>query len=153
VPAYVAAQFVGAIGAAAVLRALFAAPEKAGSTYPHGSVGQSLGLEIVLTALVVFVTLNAATRHRLLGPDAALATGAVTAAARFIGLAVSGASMNPARSLGPALVAGFGLDQWIYVVGPTIGALIAVGVTALCHGPAQREEHDAAEGDDNRGSR
>jgi glycerol uptake facilitator-like aquaporin len=107
-------------------------------------------MEILLTTLLVIVILNAATQHRLLGPSAALPTGATIAAAGLVGLSVSGASMNPARSLGPAIVAGIGAHQWIYVVGPLIGALIAVFVTLVIHGPPMRDEQAAAEGDENR---
>jgi aquaporin Z len=150
VPAYIAAQLAGAVAAAAVLHVLFSPSGHQGTTYPHGAVGQSLGMEIVLTTLLVLVILNAATKHRLLGPDAALPTGATIAAAGLVGLSVSGASMNPARSLGPAIVAGIGQDQWLYVVGPVIGALLAVAVTTLCQGTPKSEEADAAEGDKNR---
>jgi len=149
VPGYIGAQLAGAIAAAATLHVLFSPAGHQGTTYPHGTVGQSFGLEIILTALLVTVILNAATEHRLLGPDAALPTGATIAAAGLVGLAVSGASMNPARSLGPAIVAGIGESQWIYVVGPVIGAVLAVVITAITHGRPSGDEHEAAQGDRN----
>ena len=149
VPAYLAAQLAGAVAAAALLHLLLSPVGHEGMTYPHGPAGQSLGLEVLLTTLLVVVILNAATQHRLLGPDAALPTAATIAAAGMVGLAVSGASMNPARSLGPALIGGVSQDQWIYVVGPLIGAVIAVALTIVCHGRPRREEHEAAEGDGN----
>ena len=146
VPVYVAAQLLGAVIAAAVLHLTLQPIGHQGTTYPHGTLPQSLGMEVVLTMLLVFVILNAAHQHRLLGPNAALPVGATIAAAGLVGLAISGASMNPARSLGPALVAGIAHDQWIYVVGPLIGALLGVLITRICHGPPRDEEEEAAEG-------
>jgi glycerol uptake facilitator-like aquaporin len=148
VPGYLAAELAGALGAAGVLHVLFDPTGHEGTTYPHGDVAQSLGLEILLTALLVFVILSVATQHRLLGPDAALPTGATIVAAHFVGLSVSGASMNPARSLGPAIVSGMGHDQWIYVVGPCVGALAATAIATICHGLPDEEERDAAQGDE-----
>lgn len=149
VPAYIAAELVGALGAAGVLHVLFDPVGHEGTTYPRGAVAESLGLEILLTALLVFVIFSVATQHRLLGPDAALPTAATIVAAHFVGLPISGASMNPARSLGPAIVAGIGHDQWIYVVGPCVGALAAAAIASLCHGSPEEEERDAAQGDEN----
>jgi aquaporin Z len=148
VPAYVLAQLAGALTAAGVLQLLFSPSGHQGTTYPHGGTGQSFAFEILLTTLLVVVILHAATEHRLLGPDAALPTGATIAAAGLVGLAVSGASMNPARSLGPALVAGIGANQWVYVLGPLVGALVAVAVTTLIRGTPDAQEVEAAEGDD-----
>jgi aquaporin Z len=148
VPAYVAAEIAGALGAAGVLHLLFDPTGHQGTTYPRGTVAESLGLEILLTALLVFVILSVATQHRLLGPDAALPTVATIVAAHFVGMSVSGASMNPARSLGPAIVAGTSQDQWIYVIGPCIGALVATALATICHGLPDEEERDAAQGDE-----
>ena len=152
VPVYVAAQLAGAIGAAIVLRLVLSPGGQGheGTTQAGGSLAQSFWLEVVLTALLVTVILNAATEHRLLEPDAALPTGATIAAGGLVGIAVSGASMNPARSLGPAIVARIGDGQWIYVVGPLLGALIGVGITAVTHGRPSHDETDAAMGDRNR---
>jgi MIP family channel proteins len=146
-PAYVAAQLAGAVAAAGLLHLLFAPSGHQGTTYPHGSVAQSFGLEVLLTALLVVVVVNAANQHRLLGPEAALPVGATIAAAGLVGLAISGASMNPARSLGPAIVAGIGRDQWIYVVGPLIGAVVAIGIVTLSRGGPKSDEREAAEGE------
>ena len=121
-----------------------------GTTYPHGTARQSLAMEILLTTLLVAVALSVAARHRLLGPTAPIAVGATIAAAGMIGITVSGASMNPARSLGPAIVARISADQWIYVVGPLIGACIGALVVTLCQGWPRSEEEEAAEGEDNR---
>src|SRR4029077_20280332 len=99
--------------------------------YPHGTARQSLAMEILLTALLVTVALSVDARHRLLGPTAPIAVGATIAAAGMIGLTISGGSMNPARSLGPAIAARITADQWIYVVGPLIGASIGALVVTL----------------------
>jgi aquaporin Z len=147
VPAYIGAQLGGAVAAAGVLHLLFSPSGHQGTTYPHGGSGQSFAVEILLTTMLVVVILHAAKEHRLLGPDAALPTGATIAAAGLVGLAVSGASMNPARSLGPAIVAGIGADQWIYVAGPLTGALIAVAAMTLIRGTPDAQEVDAAQGD------
>ena len=146
VPGYVAAQVLGAVIAASVLHVTLRPVGHEGTTYPHGSVVQSLGVEAILTMLLVFVILNAANQHRLLGPDAALPVGATIAAAGLVGLAISGASMNPARSLGPALVAGIADQQWVYVVGPLVGAAVGVLITRVCHGAPRVEEREAAGG-------
>jgi glycerol uptake facilitator-like aquaporin len=150
VPAYIAAQFAGAIASAGVLHMLFTPTGHQGTTFPHGPVSQSFGLELLLTTLLGVVILSAATQHRLLGPDAALPSGATIAAAGLVGLGISGASMNPARSLGPAIVAGIGRDQWLYLAGPIAGALLSVLVTTIARGRPRHEEKDAAEGDENR---
>jgi aquaporin Z len=151
VPPYVAAQLVGSALAAGTARWILHPTVGAkGTNSPHGSDGQSLAMEILLTCLLVIVILGSATEHRLLGPHAAVPTAATIAAAGFVGLPVSGASMNPARSTGPAMVAWTGVHLWIYVVGPLAGALLAVVITRLVAGPPQDEESGAAEGDDNR---
>jgi aquaporin Z len=150
VPAYVVAQLAGALAAAGSIHVILWPTGHQGTTYPHGRVVQSLALEILLTTMLGLVILNAARQHRLLGPDAALPSGATIAAAGLIGLSISGASMNPARSLGPAIVAGIGRDQWLYIVGPMIGALVSVVVTTICRGLPEHEEQEAAEGDENR---
>ena len=134
VPAYLAAELAGAIAAAATLQVIFDPSGHQGTTYPHGTARQSLAMEILLTTLLVTVALSVAARHRLLGPTAPIAVGATIAAAGMIGITVSGASMNPARSLGPAIVARISADQWIYVVGPLIGACIGALVVTLCQG-------------------
>lgn len=149
VPAYYAAQLVGAVASAAALHLTLSPEGFAGVTHPHGSVAQSLVTEALLTAMLVVVVLNAATEHRLIGPDAALPTGATIAAAGLIGILVSGASMNPARSLGPAIVAARARDQWLYLVGPLAGAVVGVIVTRWFRGAPECEEEEAAEGSDN----
>ena len=150
VPAYLAASCTGAIAAAVTLHVILDTSGHAGTTFPHGTARQSLAMEVLLTTLLVTVASSVAARHRLLGPTAPIAVGATIAAAGMIGISVSGASMNPARSLGPAVAAHVSADQWIYVIGPLIGAVIGALLVTLCQGWPRSEEEEAAEGEDNR---
>jgi aquaporin Z len=148
VPAYWLAQFGAAAMAAAVLRALFGNVDHLGATQVHHvSSGGGVVVEILLTLILVTVILNTATRARVLGPNAAIAVGGTIALCGLVAGPITGASMNPARSLGPALVAGFATDWWVYLVGPVVGAVIAVVATAILHPGRGREEVDAAEGE------
>jgi MIP family channel proteins len=122
VPWYAGAQFGGAICGAATLRMLFGPVAKLGATVPSGSAGQSLGLEILLTAVLMFVIMAVATDTRAVGQLAALAIGATVALDALWAGPISGASMNPARSFGPALIAGVWQAHWVYWIGPLLGA-------------------------------
>jgi MIP family channel proteins len=122
VPAYMGGQFLGSLAATFTLLGLFNRPAQLGATLPAGSMGQAFGLEIVLTAFLMFVIVAVATDRRAVGQIAAVAIGGTVALDALFGGPISGASMNPARSLGPALVAGVWQNQWIYVVAPLIGA-------------------------------
>jgi MIP family channel proteins len=136
VPPYLAAQLTGAVLASLTLRGLFGTAGRLGTTVPHGSDGQSLLLETILTFFLMFVIMAVATDVRAVGQAAAIAIGgAVGLEALFAG-PISGASMNPARSLAPALVSGTWDAQWIYVLGPLAGALAgAVAYTLIRLGP------------------
>jgi MIP family channel proteins len=126
VPQYWAAQLAGGITASLVHRALFGGVAHLGATLPLGSASQSFGLEIVLTLILMVVITSVATDTRAVGQAAAIAIGgAIGLEALFAG-PISGASMNPARSLAPAIVSGTWQDQWLYVVGPAIGAVAGV---------------------------
>jgi aquaporin Z len=116
-----------------------------------GREGTSFVTEVILTSLLVLVVLNTATRARVVGPNAAIAVGGTIALCGLIGRPISGAAMNPARWLGPALVAGEWTHAWIYVAGPLTGAIIAVVLTAVLHPVKNADEVDAAEGE--RGAR
>lgn len=135
VPRYAAAQVVGAILAAALLRGLFPDSATLGETAPSGSPWQSLVLEIVLTFLLMAVILNVAMGAKEKGIMAGVAVGGSIALLALFGGPVSGASMNPARSLGPALVAWRLEPLWIYFVGPTVGALAACRICHVLQGP------------------
>jgi MIP family channel proteins len=124
VPRYWAAQLTGGVLAAALLRALFGSPANLGTTLPRGSDGQSLVLEAVLTFFLMFVIVAVATDTRAVGQAAALAIGGTVGLEAMFAGPISGASMNPARSLAPALVSGTWQSQWLYVVGPLIGATL-----------------------------
>jgi MIP family channel proteins len=121
---YIGGQMIGAIFGALTLRFIIGDVVDLGATVPAGSVGQSFGLEILLTAVLMFVIIAVATDDRAVGETAALAIGATVALDALWGGPISGASMNPARSIGPALIAGIWDDQWIYVVAPVIGAAL-----------------------------
>ncbi len=144
VPLYIGGQLLGAIAGALTLLALFGDVANLGATVPSGSAVQSFGLEMLLTAVLMFVIMAVATDTRAVGQLAALAIGGTVALDALWGGPVSGASMNPARSLGPALVAGVWRDQWIYLVAPLVGAALGAYTyqvlrTPLPDAPAARE--------------
>ncbi len=125
-PAYWAAQLAGAFAAALILRWTLGDVAHLGATIPAiGSAGQSFMMEAILTFFLMLVIMAVATDDRAERRAAALAIGATVALEALFAGPVSGASMNPARSLGPALVAGVWRDQWIYLVAPAIGAVAA----------------------------
>jgi MIP family channel proteins len=124
VPWYVGGQLAGASAGALTLRGLFGVTANLGATLPSGSAAQSLGLEVLLTAVLMFVIIAVATDTRAVGQLAALAIGGTVALDALWGGPVSGASMNPARSFGPALVGGAWRDHWVYWVGPLLGACV-----------------------------
>ena len=123
---YVLSQSSGALAASLVLRGLFPQHPTLGATAPAGPAVQSLILEIVLTALLMFVILNVSTGAKERGITAGIAVGSVIALEALFAGPVSGASMNPARSLAPALVSWHLAYLWIYLVAPVTGALVAV---------------------------
>jgi aquaporin NIP len=137
--AYVAAQLVGAIAAAALLLAVWpSAPADLGTTLPTVATGSALAYEAVLTAFLMFVIMAVATDTRAVGGAAAIAIGGTVGLDALFGGPVTGASMNPARSIGPALVSGDLHDLWIYIAAPIAGA--AVGALAY---QLVRGEHPA----------
>ena len=146
---YVAAQFAGAVLAALFLQLMFS-HVAAGGNYPISKPGgewKSLVMEAVLTAILVTVILNTATGYRSVGHMAALAVGATIALLGLFASPISGASMNPARTLGPDIVANDFTGWWVYIFGPLIGATVAVMLIGLVRGPPDKEERAAAEGD------
>ena len=132
---YWAAQVAGALAASLALRALFGTAHGLGATHP-AHVGQlgALVLEAGLTAVLMIVILAVATDTRAAGSLAALAVGATIALEALVLGPITGASMNPARSLAPALVAGDWADLWLYLVGPISGALVGVGIYEALRG-------------------
>ena len=123
---YWGAQFAGAILASLVLRLLFGDTAHLGATLPFGSDSQSFVLEIILTLFLMFVITSVATDVRAVGQSAAIAIGGTVGLEALFAGPISGASMNPARSLAPALVSWTWTDQWIYVLAPVLGAVAGV---------------------------
>jgi len=123
---YVLSQFSGALAASLLLRGLFPQHSTMGITAPAGSALQSLILEIILTALLMFVILNVSVGAKERGITAGIAVGSVIALEALFAGPISGASMNPARSFAPALVSQHLAHLWIYVLAPVAGALLAV---------------------------
>jgi aquaporin NIP len=120
---YWLAQFGAAIGAALVLRAMFGDAMGLGATQPAGSMAQSFWLELILTFGLMFVIISVATDTRAVGQSAAIAIGGTVGLEAMFAGPISGASMNTARSLGPALMSGEFHALWLYVVAPPLGAL------------------------------
>lgn len=118
---YWAAQLVGAVAAAALLRASLGNIAHVGATLPSGSQGQSFLWELLMSAFLMFVVLAVATDTRAIGEAAAIAVGGTIALEALVGGPISGASMNPMRSAGPALVSGDLHALWIYIVAPVVG--------------------------------
>ncbi|MBD3675948.1 MAG: MIP family channel protein [Planctomycetaceae bacterium] len=123
---YVSVQLIGALVASGLLRSLFPDHETLGGTLPSGSWWQSFVFEIVLTFLLMYIVLCVAIGAKEKGIMAGAAIGATVALEAMFAGPISGASMNPARSLGPALVSGTWEHQWLYVVAPLLGAAFAV---------------------------
>lgn len=149
VPGYVAVQLIGASLAALFLHAVLRVSSLHGSNYPaHGfSGGAALWMEIVLTMGLVSVILGTASGAQNVGILGAFGVGSYIALAGLWASPLSGASMNPARTFGPDLVASNFRDYWVYAVGPIVGAALAVGVAFLLRGRGgDREAVAAAEG-------
>jgi aquaporin Z len=123
---YIGVQCAAALAASALLRALFPHALTLGATTPRGGAFQSGALEIVLTFFLMFVILSVTTGAKERGLTAALAIGGTVALGSAFGGPISGASMNPARSLGPALISGEISALWLYLTMPVAGALLAV---------------------------
>jgi aquaporin NIP len=133
--AYIAAQFAGASAAAFMLLAAWhSKPAHLGATLPSVSTSTALLYEIVLSAFLMFVITAVATDTRAVGAAAAIAIGGTVGLDALFGGAITGASMNPARSFGPALASGTWRDLWIYLLGPVIGAAIGVFAYQLVRG-------------------
>jgi aquaporin NIP len=133
--AYIPAQLAGATAGAVLLRlAWHGTPANLGTSLPSVSNGSALIYEIVLTAMLMFVILAVATDTRAVGAAAAIAIGGTVALDALFGGGVTGASMNPARSFGPALVSGTWAHFWIYIVGPVLGAVVGALLYQLVRG-------------------
>jgi aquaporin Z len=136
VPLYVLAQLVGAVLATLILVALFGRQGTAGLTLPGPGIGEGTAMvwELVLSVGLVTVILGTASGAQNVGPMNAIGVGSYIVLAGLIGAPVSGASMNTARSLGPAIVLGDTTAWWVYLVGPLAGAVVAAGIGYLLRG-------------------
>ena len=133
---YFLAQFAGAITASFLLQVLFASRVALGVTQPSGEIIQSFLLEMLLTASLMFVITAVATDTKAVGQLAAIMIGATVMVNALWGGPISGASMNPARSFGPALVSGVWGAQWIYWLAPILGAILGALTYQLIREPS-----------------
>jgi aquaporin Z len=150
VPGYIAAQLLGAMGAAAFLQLIFGLQGDLGATLPGPGFGEvkALLVETVLTAGLVNAILGTASGARNVGTNAAIAVGGYISVAGIWAASITGASMNPARTLGPDIVRWSFAETWIYLAGPLAGALIGVGFEWILKGRPTRAGTKAAQGTD-----
>ncbi|WP_457029696.1 MIP/aquaporin family protein [Kitasatospora sp. P5_F3] len=148
VPAYLVAQLAGALAATGLLRALFGRSGQVGASRLGPGVGWGTGLvlEVVLTFGLMTVILGTSSGARNIGHNAAIAIGGYIALAGLWAGPASGASMNPARSLAPVVAGGHGGPLWIYLVGPLVGAALAVPLAGILRGPPSAVATRAAQG-------
>ena len=133
--AYVLAQLAGATGGALLLLSVWTTkPAHLGATVPTVAAGSAFVYELVLTAFLMFVIVAVATDTRAVGAAAAIAIGGTVGLDALFGGPVTGASMNPARSFGPALASGTWTDFWVYLAGPVSGALLGALAYQLVRG-------------------
>jgi aquaporin NIP len=128
---YIMSQLTGALVASLVLKFLFPGSVTLGTCFPSGSALQSFVLEFILTFLLMLVIVNVATGSKERGLFAGMAIGSVILLEAMFAGPISGASMNPARSLAPALVSGHLNGLWIYLTAPPLGAAAAIGIHKL----------------------
>jgi aquaporin Z len=150
VPSYLLAQGSGAIAACVLLRAILGASPHVGRTSPEAGMTAlgAISLEAVLTAGLITVIVGTATRGRNVGALSAVAVGGYIALAGLWAGPLTGASMNPARSLGPDVVSSDYSELWIYLTGPFIGMVAAVAIARVLHGPGGAgASRRAAQGD------
>jgi glycerol uptake facilitator-like aquaporin len=145
--AYWVVQFGAAICGSLLARAFFGVHGNLAATMPpHGMSWQAAGFEAIITFGLVLMILNLANGPKLNGPFVPLAVGAYIMAWGTMGGPFDGASMNPARSFGPDVAINNLSTWWVYVIGPVVGATVAVGVAYVLRGPAKAQEAGAAEG-------
>ena len=144
---YVASQLVGAMAASGVLSGLFPTHRTLGATLPAGGEFQSFVFEFLLTLILMFVILSVSTGSKEKGLMAGVAVGSVIALEALFAGPICGASMNPARSLGPALMAWKLESLWVYLTAPVLGAGLGVALFRCIHrldgGDADRPEGGA----------
>ena len=134
VPLYWGAQLAGALIAAAILRGSLGNIAHVGATFPSGSEGQAFLWEAILSFFLMFVIMAVATDTRAVGEAAAIAIGGTVGLDAMFGGPITGASMNPARSLGPGIIAGDLHAIWVYLLAPILGAAVAALAYAFVRG-------------------
>jgi aquaporin Z len=145
--AYWVVQFAAAVCGSLLARGFFGPAGNLAATMPKpGQSWQAAGFEVIITFGLVLMILNMANGPKLNGPFIPLAVGAYIMAWGTMGGPYEGASMNPARSFGPDVAIGDLSTWWVYLIGPVVGAVIAVGVAYVLRGPAKAQEAIAAEG-------
>jgi MIP family channel proteins len=137
VPVYWAAQCAGAIAAAGILRGSLGDIANVGATLPSGSDGQAFLWELLLTFFLMFVITSVATDTRAVGEAAAIAIGGTVGLDAMFGGPITGASMNPARSLGPAIASGEFSSLWLYLLAPAVGAALGALTYQVLRGQAR----------------
>jgi aquaporin Z len=133
-PGYIAAQVGGAFLASGTLKFLFPLNATLGATLPGGSVSQSFILEVILTAILMFVILSVSTGSKEKGITAGIAIGAIVGLEAMFAGPICGASMNPARSLAPAIMSGNFQHLWLYPLATILGACLAVPLCKAVRG-------------------
>lgn len=139
VPPYIISQLAGALFGSVALKFLFPGNETLGATLPAGSAIQSFVLEFILTFFLMFVIINVATGSKEQGMFAGLAIGSTVLLEAMFAGPVSGASMNPVRSIGPAIISGHVQHLWVYIIAPVCGAAFAIPVCRILHKKQQHE--------------
>lgn len=139
-------QLAGAALAILILGCAFGFEGSLGGTEPLQGVRLALGFEVLLSAFLVFVILATSHQSKIFGADAAFPVSAILMICGLLGKTISGASMNPARSLAPALMSGHTDFVWLYLLGPFVGSVIAVGLVYAVHGRPKLKDFESAEG-------
>lgn len=136
-PGYILAQIIGAFAASGLLRVLFPESESLGATIPVGAAWRSFVLEVVLTFFLMLVILRVTSGAKEKGITAGIAIGGVIGFEALFAGPISGASMNPSRSLAPAVVSGSVGELWVYLVAPVLGAALAVPCDRALRSPTR----------------
>lgn len=154
VPGYIAAQLLGSVAGGTLLYLILGSHGSLGTTSPENGMStlSAFGVELFLTAILVNTILGTASQAGFLGPNAAIPVGAFIALAGLCAGPLTGASMNPARSLGPDLVWLHVSTTWVYVAGPLAGAMVGVGIEWALKGPPRPAAARAAQGQDHAGN-
>lgn len=142
---YMISQLAGAFLASAILHYLFRANETLGATLPAGSEMQSFILEFILSFFLMLVIINVATGSKEQGMFAGLAIGSTVLLEAMFAGPVCGASMNPARSISPAIVSGHHEHLWLYIIAPVSGAALSIAVFYLLHPKAKQNENSTVQ--------